>query len=178
MIDKGKVALHDASTYWGLNCSEAEEKFSDTYGKQAIAAVIGPAGERVSALAAIINDKGRAAGRSGLGMVMGSKRLKGVVALATGEVPVANEEKLKALRKRILSEYYKAGNPIYDLFHKYGTPGTTEGGVLAGDAPLKNWGGWVDHFPNFAKINGDAVIALQAKPYGCWMCPIACGGHI
>jgi aldehyde:ferredoxin oxidoreductase len=178
LIDKGKVTLHDASPYWGLGCPETEEKFSDTYGKQAIAAVIGPAGERLSALAAIINDKGRAAGRSGLGMVMGSKRLKGVVALATDQVPVAGEEKLKALRKRILSEYYKAGNPIYDLFHKYGTPGTTEGGVLAGDAPLKNWGGWAEHFPTVAKINGDAVLALQEKPYGCWMCPIACGGRM
>ncbi len=171
------MALHDASTYWGLNCSEAEEKFSDTYGKQAIAAVIGPAGERVSALAAIINDKGRAAGRSGLGMVMGSKRLKGVVALATGEVPVANEEKLKALRKRILSEYYKAGNPIYDLFHKYGTPGTTEGGYWQ-EMHLLRIGavGWTI-FRISLKSMG-TLLLLFRQSLMCWMCPIACGGHM
>jgi len=109
---------------------------------------------------------------------MGSKRLKGVVALATGEVQVAEDDKLKALRKHILSEYYKAGNPIYDLFHNYGMPGVTESGVMTGDTPIKNWAGWMDDFPKFRNLNGDAVIGLQAKPYACWMCPIACGGHV
>lgn len=60
----------------------------------------------MSALAAIINDKGRAAGHSGLGMVMGSKRLKGVVTLATGKIQVTEDGKLRELRKQILNEYY------------------------------------------------------------------------
>jgi aldehyde:ferredoxin oxidoreductase len=178
LVEEGQVTLHDASTYWGLVCAEAEEKFKEKYGKQAHSAVIGPAGERVSALAAIINDKGRAAGRSGLGMVMGSKRLKGVVALGTGDVPVAEEEELKALRQRILAEYYKAGSPFYDLFHNYGTPGVLEPAVVTGDAPIKNWKGWVDHFQGYESINAESVIGLQARPYGCWMCPLACGGHM
>jgi aldehyde:ferredoxin oxidoreductase len=132
VVEDGKVILHDASCYWGLSFPEADEKFREKYGKQAHVVVIGPAGERMSALASIIHDKGRAAGRSGLGMVMGSKRLKGVVALAKGKVPVAEEEKLKALRKRILSEYYRAGNPLYDMLHNYGTPGLLEPSVLTG----------------------------------------------
>jgi len=177
LVEDGKVSVHSASSYWGLNCSEAEEQFRSTHGKQAHSAVIGPAGERVSGLSAIINDKGRAAGRSGLGQVMGSKRLKGVVALATGKILVAEEEKLKALRKRILDQYYQKGNPVYDMFHNYGTPGVLEPCVLTGDAPLKNWSGWVDHFQGFEEIGAGAVVNLQAKPYGCWMCPLACGGH-
>lgn len=178
LVEDGIVTLHDASDYWGLSCSEVEDKFKDMHGKQAHAAVIGPAGERVSALAAIVNDKGRAAARSGLGMVMGSKRLKGVVVMATGKVAVADEEKLQDLRKRILKEYYKEGNPVYEMFHAYGTPGVLESAVLTGDAPIKNWGGWVEHFQGYSEINADAVVGLQTKPYGCWMCPLACGGHM
>lgn len=178
LVEDGKVTIHDASSYWGLSCAEAEDKFKDAHGREAQAAVIGPAGERVSALAAIINDKGRAAARSGLGMVMGSKRLKGVVALAAGKVPVAEEEKLIALRKQILSEYYQAGNRLYAMFHDYGTPGVLQPAVLTGDAPIKNWSGWMEDFQGYEKINADAVIQLQTKPYGCWNCPLACGGHI
>jgi aldehyde:ferredoxin oxidoreductase len=178
MVADGRLTVHDASPYWGLNCEETEEALRGKHGKQAHSAVIGPAGERVSALAAIINDKGRAAGRSGLGMVMGSKRLKAVVAISTGTVPVADETSLKALRQRILKDYYHAGNPVHDLFHNFGTPGVLEPAVLTGDAPVQNWKGWVKHFQGYPQINADAIMGLQVKPYGCWMCPLACGGHM
>lgn len=178
LVEDGKVMLHDASSYWGLNCSEAEEKFKETHGKQAHAAVIGPAGERVSALAAIINDGGRAAGRSGLGMVMGSKRIKGVVALAMDNVPVAEEKKLKGLRKKILKEHYQITNPLYDFFHSYGTSGGVEYSVSEGDAPIKNWEGCFKDFKGYKRIGGDAVLKYKYKSYGCWMCPIACGAHV
>lgn len=127
LVENGQVSLLEAEAYWGLGCLEAEDKFEATFGQQAHAAVIGPSGERVSALAAIINDWGRAAGRSGLGTVMGARRLKAVVALASGTVPVADEEKLQELRKRVLAEHYREGNPLYDFFHHYGTPGALEG---------------------------------------------------
>ncbi len=178
LIEKGSVSLHDASKYWGLTCSEAEEKFKEMHDKNAHTAVIGPAGERVSALAAIINDGGRAAGRSGLGMVMGSKRLKGVVALSTGKVQIAEDEKLKELRKRILSEYYKQENPLYEFFHIYGTPGALGSGVLEGDTPIKNWKGWRSNFAGYSLIGGDNILRYKIKPYGCWMCPIVCGAYV
>ena len=178
LVENGRVSLMEAETYWGLGCLEAEDKFKITFGQQAHAAVIGPAGERVSSLAAIINDRGRAAGRSGLGAVMGSKRLKAVVALASGTVPVAEEEKLKELRKRLLAKYYHKGNPLYDLFHHYGTAGGLGGAVKAGDAPIKNWKGSPEQFPGAKKIGGDAVLQLRVGPYGCWKCPIACGGLV
>lgn len=178
LIEDGTVTLHDASLYWGLTCSETEEKFREAYGEHAHAAVIGPAGERVSALAAIINDKGRAAGRSGLGMVMGSKRLKGVIALATGKVQVAKEKKLKDFRKRILNKHYRQSNPLYEFFQDYGTPGALESGLLEGDTPVQNWRGWKENFPSYEKIGGDALLKHKTKPYGCWMCPISCGGYV
>ncbi len=177
VIEKGGVTLHDASGLWGKGCLETEDWFRDKFGKKAHSAVIGSSGENASHLACIINDKGRAAGRSGLGGVMGSKRLKGVVALATGNVPVAEEDKLAALRKKIIGEHYNEENGIYDLLHHFGTPGVLEGGVVSGDAPIKNWQGWIDTFPKYNAIDGDAAKKNVTKPYGCWRCPIACGAH-
>jgi len=178
LVQDGEVTLHSAADYWGLDTVDTEDKFRDAYGKKARVACIGPAGERVSALAAIINDGGRAAGRSGLGMVMGAKKLKAVVAVASGSVEVADADGLKAVRQRVLSEYYKAGNPSYELFSNYGTCGITAGSVQTGDAPVKNWSGTVFDFPEPEKISDDAVIATQTRKYGCWRCPLACGGHV
>jgi aldehyde:ferredoxin oxidoreductase len=156
---------------------ETEERLIDQYGKEAAVACIGPAGERVSLLACVINQKGRAAGRSGLGAVMGAKKVKAVVAMNRGQVPVADQEGLKKLRQETIAGY-KNNNPGYDLFHKYGTAGVTANTVLMGDGPIKNWAGTVEDFPSVDKISDDQVYAIQEKPYGCWKCPVACGGHV
>ncbi len=178
LAQDGQVSLHDASELWGKGCVETEDWFKKTYGRKAHSAVIGRAGENASHLACIINDGGRAAGRSGLGAVMGSKRIKGLVAVATGRVPVAEEEKLTALRKQILNRYYNDDNGIYYLLHHLGTPGVLEGGVVSGDTPIRNWRGWMESFPEYNAIDGDAAKALVKKRYGCWRCPVACGAHV
>jgi aldehyde:ferredoxin oxidoreductase len=178
LIENGKVTLHDASDYWGLGCGEAEEKFKKSYGNNAHSAVIGPAGERVSALACVINDAGRAAGRSGLGMVMGAKRLKGVVAKGAGEVPVAEPNKLKALRKELINKHYRDDNPLYSSFSKFGTAGYLVVGVASGDAPIKNWGGTMADYTNYEEISEEPFQPFHEKRYGCWKCPISCGAHV
>ena len=178
LVENGEVSLRPATEYWGLDSVDTESKFQAELGKECRVACIAPAGERVSALAAIINDGGRAAGRSGLGMVMGSKKLKAVVARPTEDVEVADAEALKATRQRVMKGYYKEGNPSYELFSNYGTCGITAGAVETGDAPVKNWMGTVHDFPTAEKISDDAVIAIQEKKYGCWRCPLACGGHV
>jgi aldehyde:ferredoxin oxidoreductase len=178
LAEEGRVRFHDASPYWGLSCREAEEQFRKAHGDNAHSAVIGPAGERVSALAAIINDGGRAAARSGLGMVMGSKRIKGVVAVASREVPAARDKEMKELRKKLIKEYCRTGDSPYEFFKTYGTSGALESAVLEGDAPVQNWRGRKKDFPGYRRIGGDRVLDLKSKPYGCWMCPISCGGYV
>jgi len=178
LVEDGQVSLHSAEDHWGLDTVDTEAKFQEDLGKEVRVACIGPVGERVSLLAAIINDGGRAAGRSGLGAVMGSKRLKAVVARPTGKIEVADADALKATRKRVLDEYYKEGNPAYELFSNYGTCGITAGSVRTGDAPIRNWTGTVHDFPEPELISDDAVIATQTRKYGCWRCPLACGGHV
>ena len=79
LVDDGRPELRDASHLWGKDALAAEEELIREAGGHARAAVIGPAGEKLSLIAGICNDRGRIAARSGLGAVMGAKRLKGLV---------------------------------------------------------------------------------------------------
>lgn len=111
-------------------------------------------------------------------MVMGSKRIKGVVAVSSREVPVAEDKRMKELRTRLIREYCHAGNPSFEFFNASGTPGALDAAVLEGDAPVRNWRGWRKDFPGHRKIGGDRVAELKSRPYGCWRCPISCGGYV
>ncbi|MEN8210106.1 MAG: aminotransferase class I/II-fold pyridoxal phosphate-dependent enzyme [Thermodesulfobacteriota bacterium] len=177
LINNGNITLQNAKDYWGLGCCATEDKLKNKYGKKAHSVCIGQAGERASLLSAIITDQGRAAARSGLGAVMGSKKIKALVAMAGGNVEAADETNLKKLRQKILKDF-KSDNELYKLFNTYGTPALLEPLVLEGDAPVKNWSGWDKDMPGLEKIGGEAVKKIQKRPYGCWRCPIACGGHV
>ena len=87
-IDNGKAELKDASHLWGKSTFETDDILAETYGKNAKIMSIGPAGEKLSLVACMITNKGSAAGRSGLGAVMGSKKLKAVVVKGEGKVPL------------------------------------------------------------------------------------------
>jgi len=175
LVEEGEVSLHDAEPLWGKLCSETEDIIEQRHGKDVRAAVIGPAGERVSALACIINDKGRAAGRSGLGMVMGAKRLKAVAARPGDPVEVAKPQELEALKSKILKEHFNKDNGLYAFFHNTGTPGAILANVKSGDAPVMNWKGWDEHFKGAHKIEAPEHKKYRQRRYGCWKCPIACG---
>ncbi|MEA3346180.1 MAG: aldehyde ferredoxin oxidoreductase family protein [Chloroflexota bacterium] len=177
MVDGGKAELHDAKHLWGLNVSELEDTLKAELGDDIQVASIGTAGEKLSLMAAIMTDKGRAAARSGLGAVMGSKRLKAVVARGRQKVEVADEVQLRRLRQKYLREMPK--DDFFDTLRDYGTSGITAESAQSGDSPVKNWGGagTVDFPPEMAKrISDDSVIAYQQKRYPCWGCPIGCGG--
>jgi aldehyde:ferredoxin oxidoreductase len=175
VVQDGEVRLEDAGPLWGRTTSDTEAALKEQHGKKAQAAVIGPAGERVSALACIINDEGRAAGRSGLGMVMGAKRIKAVVAVGEGEVPVADPDGLSQYRRYIVKEFMNQDNRLYSFFHELGTPGGMAANVRSGDAPVKNWAGADDDFPDVDAIDGPEHLKYKVSGYGCWKCPIACG---
>ncbi len=177
-IDEGKAELLDASDLWGLGVSPLEDILKGRHGNDVEVCSIGPAGEMMSLTAAIMNDRERAAARSGLAAVMGSKKLKAVVVKGKMDVPMHDEKGAKQLRKEILKE----ATGFFDTLHKWGTCGITHDSALSGDSPVKNWGGagTVD-FPSerAKKISDDAVTGLKAyKRYGCWQCPIACGGKV
>ena len=163
---------------WGLGVSPLEDLLVARHGKDIQVCSIGPAGEMRALTACIMNDKERAAGRSGLGAVMGCKRLKCIVVRGKLKVPVFDEQKMKELRRDTL----KQATGAYGVLNQYGTAGITHDAVMCGDGPVRNWGGaaTVD-FPTerSRRISDDAVVGLEGyKPYGCWHCPIACGGKV
>ena len=109
-IDNGKVALREASHLWGKDTFETDDLLKKELGKDVSIVCIGPAGEKLSLIAAVMSKRGtRAAGRTGLGAVMGSKRLKAVVVRGRKEVPIADREKLESLRKEQLKLITSAG---------------------------------------------------------------------
>jgi aldehyde:ferredoxin oxidoreductase len=182
-IKDGKAEIRDAKALWGKDSVETEEALiQETGEKNFRAALIGPAGEKLSLMACVINDKHRAAGRGGCGAVMGSKKLKAIVVRGTGKIPVADPEKIKEINASIL-DFMKNGPTIEQikLFGNFGTGGMTAGNALSGDSPVKNWGGAgvVDMGEESATKLGSFSFDAKynTKKYACANCPLGCGAH-
>ena len=171
-INNGKAELRDAAHLWGKDTYVTEEMLKSELGKDAEVACIGPSGERLSLISAVIN-RGRTAARSGLGAVMGSKMLKAVVVKGSMKVPLADEAETKELRRKWQAQL--GGHIVW--LKPFGTPFLVDIGVQTGDSPVKNWTGvgMID-FPDFQPIAKEAVMERTEKRFACYMCPIGCGG--
>ncbi len=174
-IEEGKAELRDANKLWGKDSFVVEDMLKAEHGEEVKSCCIGQSGENLSLISCVMNNKGRAAGRSGVGAVMGSKRLKAIAALGTAKVSAAHPAQANELRLNTLKGINQ--HPWSGLFKNLGTCGITAGSAMSGDSPVKNWGGAgpVD-FPNVAKISDASVIDLQERKYGCYRCPLGCGG--
>ncbi|MFC2027060.1 aldehyde ferredoxin oxidoreductase family protein [Chloroflexota bacterium] len=173
-IKDSKAELRDANYLWGKDSHETEEILKSDLGKDIAIACIGPAGERLSLISCVMHDIGCAAGRSGLGAIMGSKKLKAVVATGTGEVPLPDKDRIKQVAQEFVAHL---SGDYYERFKTWGTCGDNANAALNGDSPVKNWAGvGITDFPNADMIGGDAVIALQERKHGCLWCPVRCKG--
>ena len=139
-IDNGKVELLDAAELWGKDTYEVGDWMKETYGKTSVCCCIGPAGENLSRIAAIMNDgrDGRTAARCGVGAVMGSKNLKAIVVRGNKEVPLFDKDRFNAVSKEWSQKI--ANGPGKDVLGLYGTSCGLEGTEVMGDLPIKNWG--------------------------------------
>ena len=172
-INNGKAELKDAGSLWGKDSFEVQDIMRDEYGKDLEVACIGPSGEKMALIAAVMNNKGRAAGRSGLGAVMGSKKLKAIAVQGNMKIPVADAEKSASMRKKHLDNM----GPNVKFMREFGTPFLFNMCCEVDDAPTKNWAGAaVVDFKNFADIGAENVKKHQVRNYACWHCPIGCGG--
>jgi len=173
-INNGKAELRDAAHLWGKDTRQTEDTLKSELGKDVEVACIGPSGEKLSHIAAVLS-KNRTAARSGLGAVMGSKRLKAVAVKGKMKVPLADEEKTRELKKKWQAEL--GGHIVW--LKPFGTPFLVDIGVQSGDSPVKNWAGvgTID-FPAFQPLAKEAVIELTDKKFACYMCPIGCGGYM
>jgi len=173
-INNGKAELRDAAHIWGKDTRQTEAILKSELGKDVEVACIGPSGEKLSLIAAVLS-KNRTAARSGLGAVMGSKKLKAVAVKGKMKVPLANEEKTKELRKKWQAEL--GGHIVW--LKPFGTPFLVDIGVQSGDSPVKNWTGvGAIDFPDFQPLAKEAVIERTDKKFACYMCPIGCGGYM
>jgi aldehyde:ferredoxin oxidoreductase len=170
-IDNGKAELKDASKLWGKDTYETEDMIQAELGKDTAVACIGPSGEKLACIAGIVHTRGSVAGRSGLGAVMGSKRLKAVAVKGKMKVPVADEVAVRELRKKCLSTL---GGHV-EILRKYGTTFTTAPSIEAGDSPVKNYGGSaLKDFPDAKSIGAEAVAEHSQRRIACYQCPIGC----
>jgi len=178
-IVDGKYSLESARDIWGKDAYAAESYLRKIEPKgQAL--VIGVPGEKKMLIASIMNEYGRAAGRSGLGAVMGSKKLKGILVRGTKNVEPYDRQLLNQTVKEIQIQF----NKNIDLarpWQLYGTTAITESSHLNGDTPIKNWKGVgiVDFGEkNAEKISGEEIAKDKLRSYGCAQCTLACGGHV
>ena len=182
-IHNDRVEILPASHLWGKTSSETEEairkemrsKYTlDTWALNVMGiADIGPAGENLVRFACIMSDGGRAAGRSGLGAVMGSKNLKAVAALGTRHVNIAS---VQGFRKAVM-EFYREARENGELYkrRRYGTwslPGRAN--ASKSQASLNFREGYSEAF---VKYEDPEVIRdlIRVRDEACFSCPFACG---
>jgi len=171
-IDEGMPELRDATHLWGKAVPETEDLIRQGSDKPFTIASIGPAGENLVRFAGIMNNTHRAAGRCGLGAVMGSKLLKAVA--CAGKIPIrlANEEPFRRDAKRqieLLNEsMLKVG------FEAFGTNMVSDMVNARGGYPTRNWQAGV--FDGIEELNGQALTdkVLTSRVH-CFACPISCG---
>lgn len=200
--------LRDASDFWGMDAVEAEEALLKAHAgaKSPRAAVIGTAGEKLSLISGITNDGGRIAARSGVGAVMGSKNLKGVVLAGNQTVapwdPKTIREESKAFAEKInkaqvpgilghltpIVGRVMAASPhtaptdgmlAAAMLKKWGTSVNNHLGLVNGDNPVKNWLSYGDKDFNTRKARAMGPVRMnrnQVKKYHCSACPVGCGG--
>lgn len=175
-ISESGCEMRDASHLWGKDTFETDELLREKCGGSARTVSIGPAGENLVRFACIIagGEEGRAAGRAGVGTVMGSKRLKAVVADGRLKPDIAEPEKLSAFIKEKAPVMNKMLSEDLE-FRQYGTSIGVEGQEVLGDLPIKNWyqGNWPE---GAKKISGYALANTHfTKNYHCGRCIIGCG---
>jgi aldehyde:ferredoxin oxidoreductase len=190
----GAIEIRDAGALWGNDIPATERLVKAELGdKKAQVASIGICGEKCSFISGIATDGARIAARSGLGAVMGSKKLKAIALRSKGTIPSAWPEEVKAINKKFIKTYKKSkladrltlkhmgtlskiiartgvsvpAQPslIREVYRNYGTSGLTTFSAMVGDMPIKNWGGvgYQDYTFENAKQGSDENVKRYQK---------------
>ncbi len=169
-VNDGEAEIRDADHLWGNDTGDTQrilrEELND---KRVQVAQIGPGGERLVRYACVMNGTHDAAGRTGMGAVMGSKKLKAVAIRGRKKIKVADAEKLKELRKWLLD------NPKFWAWaHDFGTGGDTmEAFVSLGNLPVRNFRD--GDFPNAVALDARTIRdTIRVGMESCYACPVRC----
>lgn len=172
-VNEDQIEIRPAAHVWGKDTHETTDILKEETTKDARVACIGPAGENLALMAAIMNDKHRAAARSGVGAVMGSKNLKAVVAMGKKNPPLHDPEGMRTISvntsKEVGVDVKKGSN-----MRIYGTSYVPQVTNTLGILPTHNFlQGTFEHVGN---IDGDALkdnYLVRHTP--CYRCPLSCG---
>ena len=171
-IKDGQVRFRSAAKLSGMLTTDTQLIIKDELGDHNYRiACIGPAGENLSPMACIVNER-RAAGRKGLGAVMGSKNLKAIAIRGSKRPAIADAEKFKKARQ-IMNQAMKDSEVLYPEFSKSGTPMVVDATSEMGIYPINNWSatGEID----MVKGLGDAAQAkMIVHKAHCHDCPVGC----
>lgn len=178
-LNNGEVEIRDASHLWGKTVIQTEEILRKEVGKNMNAAIIGPAGERMSHMAAVLNDEHRAAGRGGSGAVIGSKKLKAVVCNGDLEVPIYDKKRLVELNRQVAEDMLHGENKDIREWGNWGTAGQMKAMLMIDDAGVKNWSSTYEG--DYPLEEGEPIYepayeeGYKVKRYVCHCCPLGCG---
>jgi aldehyde:ferredoxin oxidoreductase len=171
-IVEGQPELHPAGDLWGLDSYQTQVRVLEKLGiPKARVACIGQAGENLVRMAAVMNDDGRAAARTGLGAVMGSKRLKAIGVSGSASVPLANPEGFKATVREILA--LDKEDMAIQALRLAGTAGYVNMGLMYGDMPIRYYqaGEW----EQAEELSGVMLVTqYQNRNLACYRCSIGC----
>jgi len=177
-INDEEVTLQNASEHWGQGTYKTIEQLSDgSPGNNCQILCIGPAGENQVRYACIMGNKGRTAGRTGMGAVMGSKNIKALIIRSEKSSKHLNVPKrINELSKESLTEV-KEGF-MYGLLNELGTAGNVDLALdMYGDMPIKHWSQGI--YEQGANLSGASMSeTILSGKSACFRCPIACGREI
>lgn len=170
LIEGDAVEIRDARDIWGKDAWKAQDHLRYEFGERVQTAIIGTAGENLVKFACITHDYGRQAGRTGMGCLMGQKKLKAVAIMGNKPVKTANDKKLFSR----LSELYEAASGKgTEKYRVYGTPGGLKHLNEVGALPTRNW--QQGSFERAGDITGEEMKHYWKHEISCFACPIACG---
>ncbi len=173
-INDGDAELRNAEDVWGKGLAEATNRIREEVNEEeAKVAAIGPAGENLVQGAAVISDLTRAAGRTGIAAVMGTKNLKGIAVVGTKGVSIADPERYMTLMQEATNEILE--HPLYEVKATLGTTFLLRAISKAGRLAIKNWSENVLDEDDAWELSGERLLEeYSLKNKGCYNCPIAC----
>ncbi|NJD60101.1 MAG: aldehyde ferredoxin oxidoreductase, partial [Anaerolineae bacterium] len=172
LLMNGKAELRKADHLWGLTVPECDNRLQSEIGKPVNVACIGPAGENLVRYASIMNNKHRAAGRTGMGAVMGSKRLKAIACAGTQKIALDDAQTFMKVTQR--QREYMDESVIKIVIETYGTNMVADLVNMRGGYPTQNW--QQGTFEQIDNVNGQAMTdQILVEGVRCFACPVACG---
>lgn len=171
--DEG-VDFENAKHLWGKGSFETETIIKDELNSDMSVLTIGPAGENLVFFACITTDYGRQAGRTGMGTILGSKKVKAVAINGTKDVPVANLKKIIKITDEAIEYMIKNDPERYNVFTRHGTTMSLDWAQEAACLPTRNFQENV--FEQSENINAESMEGkIKITDRGCYCCPLACG---